>query len=87
MTGWFYYPLLLLALPHFVLFKDISLQVSSVLLGFSGKIGFFALIVVSISLFIQGHWFVGAIPLLLIGVNLLFLPRSHKQMIKKVIKE
>ena len=52
------------------------------LLGFSGKIGFIALIVASISLLIQGHWVVGVIPLLLIGVNLVFLPKSHKQMIK-----
>jgi hypothetical protein len=54
------------------------------LLGFSGKIGFVALLITSIMLFAKGHWVVGALPLLLIGINLLFM---DKKKMKYVIDE
>lgn len=39
--------------------------------GFSHTIGFMALAVTSIYLFVKGHWIVGMLPLLLIGWNIL----------------
>jgi len=41
------------------------------LLGFSGKIGFIALAVTSILLFYNGHWIIGVVPLVPVGINLL----------------
>ena len=46
------------------------------LLGFSGKIGFVALLITSIMLLVKSHWIVGALPLLLIGINLLFMDKK-----------
>ena len=46
------------------------------LLGFSGKIGFVALLITSIMLLVKSHWIVGALPLLLIGINLFFMDKK-----------
>lgn len=54
------------------------------LLGFSGKIGFIALAITSIMLFVEGHWVVGTLPLLLIGINLFFM---NKGKLKDIIEE
>lgn len=48
------------------------------LIGFSGKIGFIALAVTSLALIVKGHWIIGALPLLLIGVNLVFLDKKKR---------
>jgi len=50
--------------------------------GFSYKVGFIALGITSIYLFVKGHWIVGLVPLLLIGWNILGItvlkPRPNK---------
>jgi hypothetical protein len=54
------------------------------LLGLSKKVGFIALMITSIMLFAKGHWIVGALPILLIGINLLFM---DKKKMKDVIEK
>ena len=57
------------------------------LLGFSGKIGFIALVITSIMLFAKGHWVIGALPILLIAINLINLLFRYKKKMKDVIEE
>jgi len=49
------------------------------LFGFSRHVGFVALVVTSIMLFVQGHSIVATFPLLLVGVNVFFLNVSKKR--------
>lgn len=46
--------------------------------GFSKKYGWPALIITTGFLFIKGHWFIGSLPLLLIGWNIIGLRLIYK---------
>ena len=65
--------LVVLGVAIFCLTKGYIVAGIVCLAGVSPKIGFLALIVTSILLFIKGHWVVGALPVLLIVWNVMGL--------------
>ena len=76
--------IVIISVAAFCIYHGYILACIICLLGFSGKIGFVALLITSIMLFAKGHWVVGVLPLLLIGINLLFM---DKKKMKYVIDE
>ena len=48
-------------------------------LGFSGRIGFIALVITSTMLLYNEHWIVGAVPLILVGINLIFRDKNKNK--------
>lgn len=55
--------------------------------GFSKKYGWPALIITTGFLFIKGHWFVGSLPLLLIGWNIIGLRLFYKDRLQEITRD
>lgn len=56
------------------------------LAGFSSNIGWAALISTSVFLFLEKHWLVGSLPLLLIVWNIFGLKHFHKEKLQPIIR-
>lgn len=71
--------LIIIGVAIFCLYQGYVIIGIICLAGFSKRVGWPALFITSGYLFIMGHWFMGALPLLLMGWNLIGLRYINKK--------
>jgi hypothetical protein len=69
--------LVIIGVAIFCFFQGYYVSGIICLFGFSEKTGFIALVITSIMLFYNSHWAVGVVPLLLVGINLIFRDKNN----------